>query len=335
MHSRLVLTKHDGTMIDFGTTTTGAIQSIEVSESVKEMGDTCTIVIPRNLINLQGKNLLNLLTPGDKAQVYFGYNDDVPLEFTGYLKEIGGTAPVVLKFDDEFYPLRKNEVSKSYKSVTLKQLLNDIAPGYQIQCPDVNLGKTILTKVTSYQALKQLNECYGFYSFIKDGVLHTQFAYDVRGFGDEHTYYLCDEFKNGRRIYRANTRPGSNNLVFEHKDSTNVRVEAVANRADGKKFKYSVGPKLEDTSVHKMSFPVGTSDAQVKQFADKVFSSLNFDGYKGSITGYGIPRTKAGDSLNIIDFDYLERDGKYLIEKVVKKYDENGISRDNTISFKI
>jgi len=335
MHSRLLVTKKDGTQVNFGTITNGAIESIETTESVKDMGDSCTIVIPRNLVNLQGKKLRDILNEGDKAEVYFGYGSDVPLEFSGYIREIGGTSPIELKLDDAFYPLRKNEVSKSYKQVTLKQFLNDVVPGYQIECPNVQLGKTSVNKETSYQALKEINQIYGFYSFINNGVLHCQYAYDVRGFGSEHTYYLCDEIVNGQRIYRANIRPGGNNLKYERKDSTNVRVEAVANRADGNKFVYSVGPKTKDAACHKITFPVGVSDAQVKEYADKLFASLNFDGYKGSITGYGTPRIKAGDVLNIIDFEYPERNGKYLVEKVVTKYDENGISRQVTISFKI
>jgi len=335
MHSRMVIKKPDGTELDFGTATTGAIESIEITESVKEMGDTCKVVIPRNLVNLQGQNLRDLLKPGDHVDVYFGYNDDIPLEFSGYIKEVSGDAPIELQLDDAFYPLRRNTITKSYESVTLKQLLNDIAPAYKVECPDVNLGKYLIDSVTSYQVLKGINETYGFFSFIKDGVLHTQFAYDVRGFGVEHTYYLCDEIVNGQRIYRANIRPGGNQLKYEHVDSSNVRVEVVANRSSGKKFRHVVGTTQKDASVHKLNLPVGVSDTEATRIAQKMFSSLNFDGYKGTITGYGIPRTKAGDSLNVIDFDYAYQNGKYLIEKVVTKYDNNGISRENTLSYKI
>lgn len=342
MLSQMVIVKPDGKQLVFGASgvgldgdyaQAGSIESIEVKESVKEMGDSCKVVIPRNFKKFEGKSIKEWLNEGDKVFVYFGY-ETLHLEFSGYIKEIGSSAPIELLLDDEFYPLRKNSNSLSYKTVTLKKLLQDIAPGYKIKCPDVNLGKFLIDRATSYQVLKEINEKYGFYSFIKDGTLYTQFAYDVRGItGQSHTYYLCDKKDGEKVITYGNVR--QNNLKYEHKDTTNVRVEVVVNKPNGKKFKYAAGAKLKDASVHKLNLPSGISDAEAKEMANKMFSSLNFDGYKGNISGYGHIRTKAGDSLRLVDFEYPERDGTYLIESVVKKYDSNGIERDNTLSYKI
>lgn len=339
--SRMVIIKSDGRQLIFGASgadkngnyaINGSIQSIEITQSVKDMGDTCKVVIPRNFVKFEGKNIKDLIKEGDKVLVYFGY-DQLRLEFTGHIKEVGSSAPLELQIDDEFYPLRKNRNSLSYKSISLKKLLAAIAPGYKIECPDVELGKFLIDRATSYQVLKEINEKYGFYSFIKNGTLFTQFAYDVRGITKKaHTYYLCDEKKDGKKIY-GNVR--SNNLKYEFKDSTNVMVEVVAQRKNGKNFKYVVGSKLKDASVYKFGLPIGYSDEDAKVFGQKKFESLNFDGFRGSISGFGLVKTEAGDSLELVDFEYPERNGTYLIEKVIKKYDSNGIERDNTLSFKV
>ena len=68
------------------------------------------------------------------------------------------------------------------------------------------------------------------------------------------------------------------------------------------------------------------------------FKSLSFDGYQGTIPTWGLPLTKAGDAIEVTDPNYenSERDGKYLIEGVVKKFNSNdGFVRENKIGLKL
>lgn len=336
LYSQVTIDTQKGRVILLGDypTEAGAIESITIDESVKDMGDKCNIVVPRNIKTFKGEKLTDLISEGNRVYVSLGY-DGLVDEFEGYIKEIGGSSPISLELDDNFYPLRKNSITQSYQAVSLKQLLTDLAPGYEIHCPDVNVGKKVIDRATSYQVLKEINDEFGFYTYLRGGKLYCQWAYDVRGFGQEHTYYLCDQVINGKRIYCANVRPGGNNLKYEHASSMDIAVEVCANRANGKKFTYRVGAKYKDAAVKRMNFGTGISDDQAKQIAEQTYAALRYDGYKGTITGYGIPRTKAGDSLNIIDYDLPERNGKYLIEKVSIKYSKNGIERENKLSFKI
>ncbi|MNV94132.1 hypothetical protein D3C71_1889030 [compost metagenome] len=73
-----------------------------------------------------------------------------------------------------------------------------------------------------------------------------------------------------------------------------------------------------------------------KKIADAHYSKNVFDGYTGSITGFGIPRTRAGDSLRVEDPREPQLDGDYLISKVTISWDESGgFSRTNELSFKL
>lgn len=336
MVSQMIIDKADGSRIIFGGIgQQGSIESIEVEQSVNEMGDSCTVVIPRNFTLFKGNSILVYLKEDDRVSIHFGY-DDLIQEFTGYITQISGTAPIELKLADEFHPLRKNSHIKSYKAVKLKDLLHDIAPDYKIQCPDVNLGKFVIDRASSYQVLKDIQDNYGLTSFIKDQTLFCQFAYDVRNLAStRHIYYLCDQVRNGTRIRKGNVREGGNNLKFERKEAKNFRVEVVTVLPTGKKRKVSVGSKADGASVKKVQFHGDRTEEELKEIATKMFQESVFDGYTGTITGFGIPLTRPADAVEIKDFEYPERDGAYLIEKVVVKYSENGIERINTLSYKI
>lgn len=334
--SQMIIDKPDGTRLIFGGLgQPGCIESITIEQSVNEMGDTCTVVIPRNFNPFRGKVLLNYLAEDDRVSIHFGYGQ-LNLEFSGYLSQISGTAPIEMKLADEFHPLRKNSHIKSYPAVKLKQLLQDIAPGYKIECPDVNMGKFVIDRASSYQVLKDIQDNYGLTSFIKDGTLYCQFAYDVRNLAkSRHVYYLCDQVKNGQRIRMGNVREGGNNLKFERKEAKNFRVEIVTVLPNGKKRKVSVGSKADGASVRKIQFHGDRPESELKEIATKMFQEAVYDGYTGTITGFGLPLTRPADALELIDFEYPERNGTNLIEKVTVKYSENGIERENTISYKI
>ena len=70
--------------------------------------------------------------------------------------------------------------------------------------------------------------------------------------------------------------------------------------------------------------------------ADKELQTISYDGYQGSITGYGLPRTMPGDSLQIIDDRELDREGVYLIDSVQIRYgSDTGYERINQLSYRL
>ena len=334
MRSELqIFPKSGGQLILGGINQPGAIQEIEIEQSVSDMNDKCTVTIPRNIKAFNGKSIRDYLTPGDRAYVYFGY-DHLIQEFSGYILDVPATAPMTLELADEFYPLRHNTNTKSYPAVTLKQLLNDIAPGYKVVCPTVNLGKWVIDKSSTYQELKKISEKYWLHSYLVNGTLYCQFRYDVRGISPfNHTYYLCDDRTGKTAKLLGSVR--SNDLKYKRLDAIDISVEVYSSPAKGKKIKAVAGSKIKGANLNKLYLPGGVSLKDAQQVADKIFNSISFDGFRGSITGYGVPRTNAGDSLTLIDFDYPDLNGTYLIEKVKKKYSDKGIERENTLSYKI
>lgn len=300
-----------------------SVNKIVIEESVKDLGDKATITLPRNYKQLAGKSLTDYIKQGDEVVIELGVNGQYREEFSGYLGEIENNAPLVLHVDDLFYPLKRNNWNQAWRKVTLKELLTTIAPGYTIDCPNVDLGQFQVANVSTYRVITDLAQQYGFYSYVRGKVLTCQFAYDVRGTGKAYTYKFYETVKaNGLKYHRA--------------EDVKVRIKAIANLRTGKKLTHEVGSTDNDASQRTLNFG-DISKKELETAAEHWYKKLCFDGYTGTITGFCNPRTHAGDSLTIVDSEEPDREGTYLIEKTVITYDpfSTGYQRENTLSFKI
>jgi len=308
--------------ITVGNATFEHVNKVAITESVKELGDKAIVTLPRNYKKLEGKSILDIIAVGDKVTIELGTDGNYHTEFTGYLAEITSDAPMVLTIDDNFYPLKRNSFVKAWEKVSLKELLNYVAAGLTIHAPEINLGAFQINNVSTYRVLRALQEQYGFYSYIRNGELFCQFAYDVRGIGNKLTYKIGNNVKK-------------NDLKFHREGDVKIKIKAIANQRTGKKLVYETGSTDPDASLRTLNFGDVTL-SQLKELAEKTYSKLSFDGYTGSITGFAYPRTHAADTLQIIDEQEPERDGNYLIESVVINYSlTGGFERINTLSFKV
>lgn len=302
------------------------ISSVEVTESVTEMSDLATIALPRFYKQLDGKYPLDYINAGDKVIVEFGYDETgINVEFEGYVKEISADTPLEIKCD-QLYPLRQNNFVKSYRTVTLKQLLTDVTKGTfitKIECPDVNLGKFIVDNASTYQVLDKVKEQFGFFARIRGTLLHVGFAWDWKpGFTQNHVYDMQNNVKG-------------NDLKYKTSDQFNVRVRVKIRNKKSKEAYMEVGSKDKDATVHTIEYAADNEKA-AKEIAEARLKKSVYNGYTGSITGFGFPVTHAGDSAIIKNSREPYREGTYLIEKVVKTYNQSsGISRKNDLAFKV
>jgi len=299
------------------------VSKVAITDSVKEMGNKATVVLPRNFGAVNGKGLLDYIAKGDKVCIELGIDGNYTEEFTGYLGEINTDVPLVLEVDDNFYPLKRSNWTHAWESVTLAELLAHIAPDYTVHCPDVNLGGFQLAGVSSYRVLSDLKKNFGFYSYVRGTDLYCQFAYDVRGMGNTVSYRISNNVKqNGLKYHRA--------------EDVKVLVKGIANQRTGKKLTYETGSDDPQASIRTLNFG-DISEAELKTVVEKMYASLAFDGYSGTITGFAVPVVRAGDTLKIENPFEPDNDGDYLVEKTVITYDVEALrfDRANTISYKI
>ena len=100
------------------------VTAVEFEQSVDTIGGQAKITLPRNMQRKDGKKLLDTVRTGDRVTIKLGYNGKLNTEFTGYISHIGDGTPLVIECDDPWYTFKKAaHITKSYKSVTLKKLL--------------------------------------------------------------------------------------------------------------------------------------------------------------------------------------------------------------------
>lgn len=296
------------------------ISEAEISKTIEVLGDKATVVIPRRYGN--GKDELKYyVSVGDRVRLELGYNGDLKVEFEGYIREIESGFPMRLHLDDETYPLRSNSFVKSWKNVTLKELLEYIAPGYEIECHDASLGKFQIDNQSTLWVLRFLKEHYGFYSAIRGRKLICKFKYEM---AQSKQVYVYDFAKNVKK----------SSLKYRRKEDRKVRIKAVSYNKDGKKITETVGSKEEYVSIKTLSYTNKTG-TELRELALAEYRRMCFDGFEGSVTGFGIPQTGAGDMLKIVSVKEPEREGQYLIESVTIRYGDTYYERINKLSYKV
>lgn len=318
--------------VQLGNVKLNNVSSFEIDENILEMSNTAKIVIPRNYAKLKDKSILEQIKAGDKVTIEAGYNGELGSEFTGYIREIESEAPLVIHCDDETYPLRQTNFIKSYRDASLKEILTDIIPSNMtFECPDVRVGKYQIDNASSFAVLQDLMKHYGLYSSLQNGVLKVGLAYD---FGENTATHIYTINAPADRPYQKNVK--SNSLKFKRKEDFKVRYKAISNNANGKKTVVVVGNKERDASERTLNFAGGLTEKELRERATAVMAKTVYDGYTGDITGFGLPRTHAGDSLELRDSLDPGRNGRYLIEKVNISYSlSSGFARKNTLSYKV
>lgn len=309
------------------------ISSFTITESVKDLSDQAVITLARNY-KLLDKPILDYIHSGMPVKIECGYNGDLQTEFEGFVKPgIDADFPVVIECD-QLFPLRKNNWVLSFQNISLRELLVKIAPGYIIEAPDVQLGKLIIDNASTLEVLKDLENKWGLFFKIHSNILCAGWPFDFRpSFTKLNQYTIGLNVRNYKGL----------KFIQDNDFNTVVRVNVA--QKDGKKNTYDVSVQNGKTIARKNDKTAlvdkiintnrtGISDADAINYGKGILRKSVYDGYFGILSGFCLPRTKAGDTIEIIDNLRPERNGQYVTERTVLNYADAHIKRDCHISFK-
>lgn len=328
--------------ITIGSIVLTSTNNVEIEESVRDLDGKCVIVIPRNLVKKEGKGVTDFIKRKDKVKVELGYNGELFTEFEGFVDVVGSEIPLRIECDNLWFPHKQNNLLMSFKNATLKEILQYAFSEYTIECPDVNVGKFLIQNMSSYGVIKGLKDTVGFYARLDES------NKKITGFYPfspskyiTHTYVFGthdEAIISGLSARRLSPNVKKNGLKFLHKDELKIELTAKALQRDGKTLKLTLGSTESDAEKRTRNYGYEiTTEKQLREAAERDLSKWSYDGYQGTITGFGFPRTHAGDTVTIIDPDNKEREGNYLIDKVKIGYsaDSAQYERVNTLSYKI
>ena len=294
-------------------------EQITVESSWQFLSDTATITLPYRLIS-QGKlsnwkngDVRQAIKVGNAVEIRLGYNYDNKLVFKGYVTSISPEIPVVIKCQDAMWQLKQTNHTKSFRAVSLAELLKFIMPSDFKYRPTgtINLGKFIINNTSTYDVLAYLKEKYGIVSYFKNNELVVGFPY----------------FDKPTRIPISFQREvaSSTGLVFHTAEDVKILVRAISIQPNGDKVQVEIGDK--EGEIHTTHLPVGLSKADCETQGKEQMKRMRFDGFRGDITIFGSPVVEHSDVIELKDSDFPERDGNYRVDTVRIEWGGNGFRR--------
>lgn len=292
-----------------------------VDSSWQNLTDTCELTFAKRIF-YKGEKLQNLLSAGDKVLVRIGYDDDTTEEFAGYLVRFNARIPLTLFFEDNMYLLKKGEITKSFgTNAKLKTVIDHIVSYYNSNfnaginsiVEDADLGAFTVKDLTGAKILEKIKSTYGLYAYFRGNTLYAGFAYQIKESSSTTVRYQFQK----NIVY--------DNLEYRQSADAKIRVKAISLQKDNKKVIAFSGEDKGGT--HTLHLPIGLNQQAVQQQADAEAKRLKFDGYRGSLVGFYKPVVRHGDVCEVIDPEWPEREGRFLVDRVVTQFGVNGIRR--------
>lgn len=330
-----------------GTTFQG-VNNLEIESSWQNLTDTCTIQLANNF-KRNGRNITvgedGFFKRGDQVSVSFGYFPDLVLEFEGYIRKIFVDNLITIECEDASFLLKQNTVTFSDREVTAQSLLDEIlSTGTSTdganevslfhETVDAELGKFRVTRVTPAQVLEELRKKYGLVSYIRSGVLRVGLA-----------YYLDEAVRHN---FSLEDNVIENNLEFIDVNELKPAVLGLNTKDDNEvieKWAYYEVDKTEPTIADEKPDGYAQTDEihikeeiGVKSLESQIVNILNnriSTGIRGSFTTFIEPSVKHGDKVNLISRKFPEKEGVYLVKKVVKNFGLSGGRQEITLDRKV
>ena len=286
------------------------IISLELNSSWDSLTDTCKISLPSKIWH-KGKftdlAASELIKRGDIVRVQLGYNEAVEPEFSGFVAKVNVGSPLVIDCEDAAFLLKKGSITRSFRSVKLKELLEQISPLPLGVVADVSLGQFRISNATPAQILEELQKTYGLVSFVQNDELYSGVPYPKIG-------------KIHKFIYGNNIIEEKSELYYRRANEIKLKIRAISIMPDNSKHEIEIGdPEGEIRILNFYNIPKIDLEKLAEQEAEK----LRFDGFQGRLETFGYPSVRHGDIAFIKD-PRSGFFGNYLIKGVTKVFGATG-----------
>lgn len=310
--------------VEIGDFTFNAVNDIEITKSVEEMGDTALIKLPTRFKvkqNGEQKFTENAIKIGDPVTITLGYEGKYSgVEFTGFVKKISPKVPLEIHCEDAIWLLRRKSITKTWSKTTMKEILQEVVKDTPVklarQIPDIDLDKWIIRNANGAQVLETL----------KKDLLMSVFITD-----DGKLYCGLEQLTNiGQTVvYDLNYNLVENSLEFKSKEDRKIKIKYTYIDAQNKRQSIEVGdPDGEQRDYHTS---VISDIKKLEEMARAEIKKLKYDGFDGDVTGFLIPYATRGMKAKFIDSEHPNREGNYFIKKVVTTFRTGGARRKVTI----
>ena len=294
------------------------ISEVEIETSWKMICSTAQVVLPRNIKDFNQNKVKDWFKRGDKVEIYlcYGLDEDLILEFSGYITQVSADYPITIKLEDEMWRLKQIPVNFSSKNEKLKSFVQKYVTDYPILIDaEVPLGAINIKNKTLGEVFKKFQEDLSLYPFIRNGKLVVAKPYSD----------VTDKIP----VFDLERNCVSNDLNYLSKEERTVKVvaESVQNFAKTKKkLKFELGDPDPKTTINKTLSVTTLNDLQAE--VRRIYDLYKKEGFDGSFTTFGTPSVQHGQKVKITSSLYNDREGIYYIDSIKKKFSRDGYRQE-------
>lgn len=296
------------------------VTAVEITRDTEKLTAEAKITLPKK-VKWDGSADIPVRR-GDTVRISLGYDDNLQLAFSGYVRDVGFKTPVVITCEDDMFKLKQMPaVKKAYRSVTLETLLKDQGITYRLNIMgEQSLGAYRVTADTVASLLGKLSQ-QGIRSFFRyeDGepVLYCGVLF-------ERDSTPSQVFKTGLNII------SDQSLQQQKAENMRLRVVAVSLMPDNKKIKVEVGDADgERRTLHTYN----KTESELKAWAEQEVKRLKRDGLTGSFTTFGASLVDCLDAIGLVIDG--KKAGVYQVKKNVIKFGTSGYRQEITLGLRV
>lgn len=259
--------------------------------------------------------------------IKLGYNGKLNQEFTGFVSRPNFTTPCQIECEGYSYLLRtKKNIKKSWKSTTLKAVLQEVISGTEIklhaQIPDMPLKNIVINNADGLQVIEYIKG-------LLKGVLTAFFIDDTlyMGLAYMDLAHVTIKHRLGWNTISAD------DLKFKKAEDVKVKIELMFRKGSGEQVVTTAG--TEGGTVKRDTISTVTDAKHLKDIAEAKLRQENYDGYEGTISTFLVPYVQPGYRDELTDPRYQERQGNYFVEGVETNYGQSGGRRKVEIGIKL
>ena len=290
------------------------VSEATVTSSWDNLTDTATVTVPR-FAWFEGKNVFAgedaRIRRGSPVSLGLGYDGRNHTRLEGYVRSVSADVPVRIECEDAMWQLKTTQVNKSWRTVTLRELLREVLPAsVPFEAVNMGLGPFRITRASVAEVLQELRDTYTLRSFLRDGKLYVGLAY-------------WPQLQRRHKIRWDVHVPagGGSDLEWREADDVRVKLRVIVVKPDNSREEYDFGDADgELRTVHFYDVPA----ADVKARAEHELERLRYTGYRGVLEIFGEPFVQHGDIVELFDPRFTERGGAYLVKEVEARFGDGG-----------
>jgi len=315
------------------------VNDVEIRKSWRNLGGTATICLPLK------SNLQSVIKPGNPVKITLGYlNVYEGVEFEGYVSRVLPGFPLTIECEDNSYLLKKTNLSKSWNSTTLGEIVNYIITQVKTKFPDANIslnaseipkvsflpttkkdGTVVqgfrLANVSAARALSILKENYGLASFFQDKVLFV-------GLANQPNNTAIDKNNLVKHSFTWNIIAQESDLIFRRADEVSLKVKIYGITKTNQKIETDETIGDEDGEQRTIYIYNVTDKAALKKQAIDELNRMKFDGYDGSFSTFLVPYAQPLMVTSLYDPRFVDNSqGNFIIDTVITTFGERGARR--------